>query len=58
MVLMGKVVKFGFLDLIINVIKRVSPVTHERLSQETFPWDHQHVKYTSEGEEATEDMSW
>lgn len=55
---MGKVVKFGFLDLIINVIKRVSPVTHERLSQETFPWDHQHIKYTSEGEEATEDMSW
>lgn len=55
---MGKVVKFGFLNLIINVIRRVSPVTHEGLGQETFTWDHQHIKYTLEGEEATEDMSW
>lgn len=55
---MGKVVKFGFLNLIINVIRRVSPVTHEGLGRETFPWDHQHIKYTLEGEEATEDMSW
>lgn len=54
---MEKVVKFGFLDLIVNVTRRVSPVTHEGLGREMFTWNHHHIKYTS-AEEATEDMSW